>query len=315
MSACITRSVAATVAASALLGSAALAFPATANAAAPTPKPILQVTATATAPNARLQLGGAARTEILKVTNATGKAQKFHGELSANAGGAVYLQSGELVGNVTALGKTPATNSIFVSQSPGYLGAFYPKGHKFGTFTIPAHTTYSWKIAIAATKSFPLNDNLLFVHAGAFLPGASAPGFATVEYKVGNGHTGGPVLENLWGDVELTAYNHPAFEFLTVTNHTGAALKSWSMMPWLVQKPGAQLAMDVWVGSAAKGHWVPLTNDLSAAGLANGASKTFQLRVRVVHYNPKAGQIHDMLEVMNWNGDVVPAPHIGLTVH
>lgn len=80
MSARPTRS-AATVAATALLGSAALAFPAAADAATPAsaPKPALRLSVAPTAPGSWLRPGGAARTEIVKVTNAAGKAQKFVG--------------------------------------------------------------------------------------------------------------------------------------------------------------------------------------------------------------------------------------------
>jgi hypothetical protein len=131
----------------------------------------------------------------------------------------------------------------------------------------------------------------------------------------GSGHTGGPVLEKLTGDNSLSV-GHPAYELLTVTNRTGAALKqSWQMLPWIDAKPGAQLAVDVWVGSAAKGHWQTLTRDLNAAGLANGASKSFELRVRVVDYNEKNGYVRDQLEITNWDGNVIPTPHTALLVH
>jgi hypothetical protein len=103
--------------------------------------------------------------------------------------------------------------------------------------------------------------------------------------------------------------------FLTVTNHTGATLPSWQMLPWINQKPGARLAVDVWVGSATKGHWRALTSDLNAAGLANGASKTFELRVRVLSYNGKTN-VHDVMYVENWDGAVAGgAPQWGLLVH
>ncbi|MEY9870555.1 hypothetical protein ABH931_000009 [Streptacidiphilus sp. MAP12-33] len=311
MSARLTRSAAATVAAAALLGSAALAFPAAANAATATP-PALRVSFTPTT-GAAITPGGAARTEVFKVTNTSGKAQKFDGLLSVMAQGSVYLSHGELNGSVTALGRTPATGSLFESQTPGYIGIFHPAGTKWGYFTIPAHATFSWKIALAATKAFPRNDKGIEVAVGAVGPGPVRPSIATVGIKVGKG-TGGPVVEKLTGDTSLSV-GHPAFESLTVTNHTGAALnQAWLMEPMLQQAPGAKLAVDEWVGSAAKGHWQPFAKDLNAAGLANGASKTFELRVRVVDYTVKA-PVKDVLWIMNWDGSAVPVPHQALLVH
>jgi hypothetical protein len=300
MSARITRSAAATVAASALLGSAALAFPAAANAATPA-QPALRMSLTVTAPGAALQPGGAARTEIFKVTNNGSKSQKFTGELLAFGDGAVFAGSGALKESVTALGRTPATATTILPQTPGLVGGFYPKGTKWGLFTIPAHTTFSWKISTAATKAFPLNDKGVDLRVGLMGPGDTAPAYVDGFIKVGSGRTGGVVNEYLWGDASLSL-GHPAYDTLKVVNRTGAYLNAWQVQPWIMQARGAQLATDVWVGSPAKGHWQQFTGALNAGDLANGHAKWFKLRIRVVSYTTKNPAVWDEMFIENHDG-------------
>ncbi|SEL38092.1 hypothetical protein [Streptacidiphilus jiangxiensis] len=319
MSARINRSVAATVAAAALLGSAALAFPAAANAAAPAPaatKPAaLQLSVTPTARGSWLQPGGATRTEIVKVTNTTGKAQRFMGNLMATTEGAIYLRAGELKASVTALGKTPATSTVFQPQTPGYAGVFYATGTQFGAFTLPAHATFAWKLSVAATKAWPLNDGVLRFDVGVNR-GTDLSVKKEIDFTLAK-RTDGPMNESLHGDTSLSA-RHAAYETVTVTNRTGADLKqSWWFLPAVQQLNGARLAVDVWVGSGANGHWKTVTgHSLLVNGLPAWASETFKLRLRVVDYTAKTATVSTQLSLINWDGVVNPAgPVIPLTVH
>ncbi|WP_042369780.1 hypothetical protein [Streptacidiphilus neutrinimicus] len=314
MSARLTRSAAA-VAASALLGSAALAFPATAGAATPA-KPALQLSIIPTASGTALKPGGAARTEIVKVTNTTGKAQQFSTELVGLPAGAVYLRSGELTASAAALGRTPVTTTDFRAQAPGYVGMFAPKGSKTGVYTLAAHASFGWKLSVAATKAWPLNDGLLHLFVGV-REGVRGPVlYKDVDFTLAKG-TGGPMDESLKGDASLSP-GRPAYETVTLTNRTGADLEqSWSILADLGQPNGAQLADDVWVGSAAKGHWQRLgVHDLVVNGLRAGASATFRLRVRVLSYTAKTPQVFTRLQLLDWDGVVTPTdPFAGLTVH
>ncbi|WP_042383914.1 hypothetical protein [Streptacidiphilus melanogenes] len=316
MSARLTRPVAAAVAASALLGSAALAFPAAANAATPAPaKPALQLSVTPTAPGTALKPGGAARTEIVTVTNTTGVAQRFSGNLAATAKGAVHLAAGEVNATVTALGTTPATTTVFHAQTPGYTGGFYLKNDMWGVFTLPAHATFTWKLSVVATKAWPLNDDVLRFDVGVNR-GTELSVKKEVDFTLAKG-TGGPMVESLQGDGSLST-RRPAYESVKITNRTGADLKQgWWFLPLVSQPTGAKLAVDVWVGSAATGHWQTTTNhSVLVNGLRAGSTATFELRVRVLDYTAKTATVASRLELLNWDGVANPAtPFIPLTVH
>ncbi|WP_042420546.1 hypothetical protein [Streptacidiphilus anmyonensis] len=308
------RSAAAAVAASALLGSAALAFPGVAAAATPA-KPPLQLSVTPTAPGTALNPGGAVRTEIVTVTNTTGTSQPFTTELAGITQGAVNLRSGELTASVTALGRTPTTISSFKAQTPGYVGLFVPKGSKTGVFTVPAHATFTWKVSVAATKAWPLNDGglrfIVGVNEGSRYPVQDKQ----VDFILAQ-RADGPMVESLRGDASLSP-SRPAYATVTLTNRTGADLRqTWSILPDLGRPQGAELALDVWVGSAAQGHWQSTGGrDLVVNGLRASASATFKLRVRVVAYTAKTPVVFTQLTLINWDGVVTPSdPFLGLTV-
>ena len=317
MTARVNRSVAATVAASALLGSAGLAFPATANAATtPAAKPALQLSVTPTAPGSWLQPGGAARTEIVKVTNTTGKAQMFSGDLVALTEGSVFLRAGELKASVTPIGRTPATETDFAPETPGYVGAFFPQHSKWGSFTLPAHATFEWKVSLAATKAWPLNDGVLRFQVGVGQGSPASHVDKETDFTLAH-RADGPMNESLLGDMNLST-RHAAYETVKLTNRTGADLKqTWAILPDLGQPKGAELTVDVWVGSAAKGHWQSLKgHDLVVNGLRAWDTATFKLRVRVLDYMARTATLSSGIRLINWDGLVSPAgPYLPLTVH
>lgn len=280
------RSVAATVAAAGLLTVGATVLPTAANAAIPAAashSPIA-VSLTKLTPRKALQPGGAAESVILKVTNTTGKAEALrNGQIAVVPQGALGLPAGSVTAKVTPLGHTPATTSRSVFEWPGLVGAFYPKGHQTGTFSLPAHATFAWKISLAAAKSFPLNDNA--VRLDAYIAEGNSFSNRSVDIKVGDHHTGGSVYTSVWGS-DKVAPGKSAFDWITVTNRTGAPLKGWPVFATTDWVSGAKLDTDVWVGSVTKGHWESYSHALTLPRIANGASYTLKIRVRAVYEAP-----------------------------
>ena len=243
-------------------------------------------------PAGSLTPGGAAESFTVTAANNTATAQEFTSEAGGSTTGAIPLNTAAVAFQATAIGATPATGGSLNSEDGELLGAFYPAGGHFGdSFSIPAHTTYSWRLSLAATKAWPLNDaDLKF-----FVEGNSAtvaPVFTTFE--VGDGTTGGPTTQTFDG-AGIVAPGQPAYEHLTVTNHTGAALgQDWtdhldfsSVDPTGVQTffNEVTLQASVWNGTAyapvpADGVLPALSKDL-----APGASTVYRIRVDLVKYS------------------------------
>ncbi len=263
---------------------------------------------------------------VFSVTNNTAKPQKFEAGVGALPQGALYLDGGQLALQVAPLGRTPATSTDFMAQAPGYMGVLYPRGTAFGSdFTVPAHASFSWRLSLAATKAWPANDNGFTLDAFAESPNSPAVSESTSFFKVGKATTGGPIVERLSGGT-VVAPGRPAYETLTVTNRTGAALATaWDDLAYINVPATAKglagaLATDVWVGSAAKGHWQPVQNTglLNAPrGLANNATATFRLRVRLVDYTTTAASFRTGFYVLNLAGNATWATsdHQNLTVY
>ncbi|MBC3844341.1 hypothetical protein GXW82_41850 [Streptacidiphilus sp. 4-A2] len=57
----------------------------------------------------------------------------------------------------------------------------------------------------------------------------------------------------------------------------------------MIAPNGVGLALDEWVGSATRGHWQAVERITVPGGLADGATDTFRLRVRLTRYQAAAG--------------------------
>ena len=307
----------------ALAGTAFL--PTAANAATPAAaKPALSTSVSR--PTGTLLPGGRAQSVVYSVTNNTATPQKFTVGAGAMPQGALDLVNGGLSLQVTSLGRTPATSADFISEAPGYMGAFYPKGTAVGSaFTVPAHANFSWRLSFSATRAWPANDNGFTLGSLLATEHSTGPSEISTFFKVGKATTGGPIVESLSGGT-VVAPGRPAYETLTVTNRTGAALAdAWNDLAYINVPATAKgldgaLATDVWVGSAAKGHWQPVqgTSLLNAPrGLAENATATFRLRVRLVDYATKAASFPAGFSVLNLEGNATwaTADHRNLTVY
>jgi hypothetical protein len=274
------------------------------------PKPAtsdVSITVGTPAPAGALIPGGGAETFTVTATNNTATAQKFTAQAGGKSTGALPLAAEDVTFQATAIGNTPATSGSLHTQDGELLGAFYPVGGTFGdSFTIPAHAAYSWNISLAATKAWPLNDGDLKF----YVEGNQGSTSGTLDFKVGDGGTGGPVVQTIKGG-DIVAPGQPAYEYLNVTNNTGAPLgKDWSdHLTFAPFDPNGNqiffnqvtLRTEVWNGQA----YVPVNagDPLPALSkdLAPGATAVYRIRVDLVKYaaTTAAGQLRLNAEDMS----------------
>ncbi|WP_052434612.1 hypothetical protein [Streptacidiphilus melanogenes] len=279
--------VAAVSAAVALPGAAQAAQPAKAAATSPLVMTLGRIQ------SGPLMPGGAAKVFDLSVTNTSGKAVAFGSELGGGPHGALAVDGTDVKLSVTPV-HAPATGLTFGGQDGGLLGSFFPKGGEFGsTFTLPAHATYTWKVTLAATKAWPVNDDRLQFGFNVAAQNGGASADRQLNLQVGTAHTGGPIVQTLTGG-NVVAPGKPLVLRYTLTNHTGAAVAQRLQPGVLEELPGAgsldaTLAYDLW----ENGRWVTIGTD--GAGLpklpahwANGASAAYTVRVRVTHWDAGA---------------------------
>jgi hypothetical protein len=242
--------------------------------------PALALTLTQQNPHQVLEPGGPAATVLMKVTNTTGAAEQFTGQVTFWPHGSLILTQRETDVSFTPVGtapKLPATAT----------GWTHP-------VEIPAHTSYTWKAAVRATNAWPSNDNGLGFEVGILGQQPFVINKQMTWYTVGHAKTNGPIVTALTGGTRLSP-GHPAVETLTVTNHSGARLDQPLTIQANLFPPGPTLlTLDEWIGTPAQGHWQPLTDHTLriAPGLADGATSSFTLRIRVVSYSAPTSQVH-----------------------
>jgi hypothetical protein len=301
------RSVAAGIAATALLAGGAVAVPAAADAATvPQAAPALPlaVSMVKQAPSRSLVPGGAAGSVTLKVTNVTAKPQKFAENVDAWGNGSLQLLGNALAEKATPLAGTPAVTGSWKAWSR--------------VLTIPAHATFSWKVSFAATKAWPRQDSGIGFEIQVWEPSAARIDTQMADFAVGTAPAGGPIFENTVGGATV-APGEPALETVTVTNRTGAPIEQPLDFEAqaMADSTAVRLAVDEWVGPVRTGHWQVLSgNGLVAvpAGLANGASAELRLRVRLVEYAATAPSVRAWVEAFSMTAGTGD-PQTWLTVY
>lgn len=253
-----------------------------------------------------LQPGGNPQIFALTVSNNSDKAQPFAPEFTGKATGALALS-----GSVATLtlagtaGGAPASTVDLGTQDSGLLGFLNPAGARQGQpFSIPAHATYTWNLALGVTKQWPANDDGLALSVNG---NGTRVGSGVLDFPVGAGGTGGPMAETLSNTGSTVSPGHPLETTLTITNKTGAALaEQWpNEIVYGADRKGENsngvtLVTDVWDGT----KWQQLAQDGSLptieAGFANGASVSYKLRVRVLSYDSAAASVPVSMFV--WGG-------------
>ncbi|QMU67641.1 hypothetical protein [Streptacidiphilus sp. P02-A3a] len=265
--------------------------PVAAFAATPATRPAVTYSLGAPSSNAPLTPGGKAETFVLTATNTTGKAQGFEPTFAAFGQGPVGLLRSDVELSAVPL-HAPASTVSYGVQHESLFGGLSPKGGTLyrSEFTIPAHATYTWKFSIAAGRTWQANDSdIAFSLMDNSNPDSAINALRT--FKVGGANTGGPV--NLAYSGHKLVLDRFENVDITLTNHSGARLNlpvtnSLNFTAFTeaknVVKPAAKTAE---FQLLENGHWVTLGKDLvlpKLTGLANGASETYQLRVRLIGY-------------------------------
>ncbi|MGV9319507.1 hypothetical protein [Streptomyces sp. NPDC003660] len=259
--------------------------------------------------------GGATKNFTFTITNHSSAAVAMNGELHGRAHGALPLVNGDVKLSMQAV-HAPATTAVFGSQDGEFIGAFYPTGGHWGsTFKIPAHASYTWKVNVAATKAFPINDDRLGILVGATADNSRVEVSRATNFHIGpfSLHNGGPLVTKLTGGTSLTP-EKPLTLIAGFTNRTGLPLAR-KVHPWIGQAApsrsalsGVTLAYDMWNGK----KWVTVGEHSSAlpalpAHLADGATVNDKIRVRIVGWDNKAhtGLIQLQVAYDGFNGMVV----------
>lgn len=236
--------------------------------------------------------GGKAETFTVTVKNNSSKAVDFTGGFYAVGQGVQALTDSAVTLSATPI-HAPATATHVSATAVLVDGWFSTKTG--GAFSVPAHAYYSWKFSVAATKAWPLNDNSLQL---AF-SGLSK----VLDFKVGTTRTGGPLTAALSGSDYLSP-THPMVETLTLTNHTGAALRGPIRQYLSLSSTGNDSRTladtDIRLQTWDNGHWVPWTdNNLPELknGLANGASANISVRFQLLRQTMPTSSGHIALHI------------------
>jgi hypothetical protein len=293
---------------------------------APAPQPAVKVTLGAPAPHGPLLPGGMAETFTVTATNTTGKAQIFDPAFVAAAQGPLGLLRSDVKFSIAPVHGAPAASFDYGTQDGSLFGGIVPKGGKAyrSHFTVPAHFSYTWKVSVAAGATWQANDNAL-----AFTMGNIAtkvpPVPQTLIFKVGKARTGGPVTVSFSGASKLVLGKFENVD-VTLTNRSGARL-NLSINDQLnfgaytvdgkVAKP-AMASADIQI--LENGHWVALGKNHALptlAGLANGTSHTFHLRVRLTGFQTtiKGGTTKSYIGDIAWNPARGPIARLGETLN
>jgi hypothetical protein len=238
-----------------------------------------------------------ADTLTLTAKNTTGQAAPLDSWITVAPQGALPVNSSDVALSVTPL-HAPATSLTMSYDGSGLLGGI--SGKNGASLSVPAHSTYSWTVKVAATKSWPRNDNGLTLQFGAEAPQAPKVGF-----KVGTATTGGPLVATLTGDSWLSK-THPMVETLTLINRTGAPITSgiWKNLffttagsDWKTLD-GSSLGLQVW----ENGRWTAWTDDnLDLPGLnydlAKGAEGIVKVRISLLNETMPTARGHFTVDI------------------
>lgn len=226
------RLVAAVAVAAAVCGT--MLMPAAAYADAPATKP-LHIAFGTPSPAGPLVRGGATESYTVSATNNNGKAVEFNANVFGLPIGASPLDGSEVKFAVEPV-SAPATDIEVGRQDAAMLVTLHPHGTKSARFSIPAKTTYTWKITVGLNANFPANDGNLTLT------------FDTGTYEDNPSHS----------VPSISFQASPAIRIGTITDHFGGATKVSAAKP-------AVFSLDV--SNQAGGHFSKaLRTQLTALG-------------------------------------------------
>ncbi|WP_037601780.1 hypothetical protein [Streptacidiphilus rugosus] len=309
------RTLLAAVTAALLSVGAAAAVPAAAHAAGPVPPKLpLTLSVTSDTPAEPLQPGGGARSVTIKINNPGAKTVDLNLDDIELTAGPLAIDPSEISARLVARAGTPATGfSIFPKGHGPHFGTgmtVYPKGNPKGAFEVPAHATFVWKLNVGVGRTWPANDGQIGVGVVVEEQHMSMHQILGTTLYVGKSRTGGPILESLSGATTLSPRRN-AMEKFTVTNHSGAPIAGQLHYhpDAFADQAGVALKVYQWIPAkgVVKAHWQDVTKTgFALAGMANNASTTVWLQVRVPSYTAKAPSTHGMLWL--FSDEVMPTP-------
>ncbi|MFC1429413.1 hypothetical protein ACEZDB_01910 [Streptacidiphilus sp. N1-3] len=151
-------------------------------------KPLLAwVTGSSLGAEHTLTPGGSTLQFSLTVTNNSDEAESFVPVFDIKGVGAVPAASADALFSVSGVqGRASASTASLADGHVALAGYVSPTAGGTGKpFTVPAHATYDWQLAVGATRHWPVQDKTL---ALTLVPGKdTSAGSVTVSYPVATG--------------------------------------------------------------------------------------------------------------------------------
>ncbi|MDJ0344965.1 hypothetical protein QMK19_31015 [Streptomyces sp. H10-C2] len=225
-----------------------------ADAPAPAIKP-LHIEIGAPSPSGPLTRGGATEAYTVTATNNNDKAVEFNGLVFGIPGGPSAISGSQVNFRIDALSAPPTAFSLG-AEGPSMLASFYPQGKKVRTFSVPARSSFSWKITAGLKSGFPANDTSLTLtfDTGTYendgtgaIPSVTfqaAPGTAP---GTGTG-PGAPNVTEKFGPVAKLSPGKPVETWLEIDNESKGAIGA-----------GLDTELSVYPSSASETRW-PVIN-------------------------------------------------------
>ncbi|MFJ9697206.1 hypothetical protein [Kitasatospora sp. NPDC101183] len=230
----------------------------------------------------------------LSVTNNSDSAQPFHPSVNVTpVGGANPVVPSWIDFNATPI-SAPGTQIIPSWDSNNkFSGTIAPTDdYSFLTFSVPAHTTYSWAVSLQLKAALPAADTAVKVELANSQNDSVNSAALTLPV---NSPTGALFqnFSNLWG---TASYSTPFTTDVTVTNNGAAITAPVNPTLWWGNGDGtgaaqANLKLDVLQGTT----WTTVSGSNNtwalpgAAGLGQGQSKTYKIRLSLTGFPAGAG--------------------------
>ncbi|MCM2427668.1 hypothetical protein [Streptomyces sp. RKAG337] len=244
------RLAAAVTVAAAVCGTALM--PAAAYADAPAAKP-LHIAFGTPSPAGPLARGGATESYTVSATNNNGKAVEFNANVFGVPSGPSPLDGSEVKLAVVPV-SAPATDIEVGRQDMAMVVHLHPHGTKSAPFSIPANTTYTWKITVGLNTNFPANDgNLTLTFDTGNYEDNPSHSIPSISFQASPSIRIGTIKDHFGGATKVSAAK-PAVFSLDVVNEAGGHFSKPLRTQLTAFGAGGDPALDLFVW--LEGRWV-----------------------------------------------------------
>ncbi|NEA55701.1 LPXTG cell wall anchor domain-containing protein [Streptomyces sp. SID13666] len=241
---------AAAVAVAAVCGTALM--PAAAYADAPATKP-LHIEFGTPSPAGPLARGGATESYTVSATNNNDKAVEFNANVFGIPSGASPLDGSEVKLAVVPV-SAPATDIEVGRQDMAMVVHLHPHGTKSAPFSIPANTTYTWKITVGLNADFPANDgNLTLTFDTGNYEDNPSHSIPSISFQASPSIRIGTIKDHFGGATKVSAAKSAVFS-LDVVNEAGGHFSKPLRTQLTAFGAGGDPALDLFVW--LEGRWV-----------------------------------------------------------